>query len=206
MLGVTGGIAAYKAVSLLRELTESGHDVTVVPTAAALRFVGEPTWGALSGKPVARELWQSPHEVPHVELGQRADLVIVASATADFLARASHGIANDLLTNVLLTTRGRVVIAPAMHTEMWVHPATQANVRLLRSVVRSSSTRPTVGSRVRTPERGDFPSLGRLPKRREPLSPWPAVVGLPAQTCTAGTWSSASAERKSLGRRTVPRQ
>ena len=132
VLGVTGGIAAYKAVSLLRELTESGHDVTVVPTASALRFVGEPTWAALSGKPVARELWESPHEVPHVELGQRADLVIVAPATADFLARASHGIASDLLTNVLLTTRGRVVIAPAMHTEMWLHPATQANVRLLR--------------------------------------------------------------------------
>ena len=132
VLGVTGGIAAYKAVSLLRELTESGHDVTVVPTASALRFVGEPTWAALSGKPVARELWESPHEVPHVELGQRADLVIVAPATANFLARASHGIAGDLLTNVLLTTRGRVVIAPAMHTEMWVHPATQANVRLLR--------------------------------------------------------------------------
>ena len=113
VLGVTGGIAAYKAVSLLRELTESGHDVTVVPTASALRFVGEPTWAALSGKPVARELWESPHEVPHVELGQRADLVIVAPATADFLARASHGIASDLLTNVLLTTRGRVVIAPS---------------------------------------------------------------------------------------------
>lgn len=132
VLGVTGGIAAYKAVSLLRELAESGHQVTVVPTAAALRFVGEPTWAALSGRPVATDVWESTHEVPHVSLGQKADLVVIAPATADFLARARHGIASDLLTNVLLTARCGVLIAPAMHTEMWQHPATQANVRLLR--------------------------------------------------------------------------
>ncbi len=133
VLGVGGGIAAYKACELLRLLTESGHDVQVVPTAAALRFVGEPTWAALSGKPVATEVWQHVHEVSHVAIGQAADLVLVAPATADLLARAAHGLADDLLTNTLLTAQCPVVLAPAMHTEMWEHPATVANVRLLRS-------------------------------------------------------------------------
>jgi len=133
VLGVSGGIAAYKACSLLRLLTESGHDVTVVPTAAALRFVGAPTWAALSGKPVATDIWTDVHEVPHVRLGQHADLVVVAPATADLMARAAHGLADDLLTNTLLTARCPVVLAPAMHTEMWEHPATVANVATLRS-------------------------------------------------------------------------
>jgi phosphopantothenoylcysteine decarboxylase/phosphopantothenate--cysteine ligase len=133
VLGVSGGIAAYKACELLRLLTESGHDVTVVPTSAALEFVGAPTWAALSGKPVRTQVWDDVHEVPHVRLGQTADLVLVAPATADLLARATHGMADDLLTNVLLTARCPVVFAPAMHTEMWQHPATQANVATLRS-------------------------------------------------------------------------
>jgi len=132
VLGVTGGIAAYKAVEMLRLLRESGHDVTVVPTAAALRFVGEPTWSALSGRPVATDVWSDPQAVSHVAIGKSADLVLIAPATADFLARAAHGIASDLLTNVLLTATCPVLIAPAMHTEMWQHPATQTNVRLLR--------------------------------------------------------------------------
>jgi len=133
VLGVSGGIAAYKACSLLRLLTESGHDVTVVPTAAALRFVGAPTWAALSGKPVSSDVWTDVHEVPHVRLGQHADLIVVAPATADLLARAAHGLADDLLTNTLLSARCPVVLAPAMHTEMWQHPATVANVATLRS-------------------------------------------------------------------------
>src|SRR4051812_42775545 len=132
VLGVSGGIAAYKACELLRRLTESGHDVTVVPTAAALQFVGAATWAALSGKPVSTEVWTDAHEVPHVRIGRSADLVVVAPATADLLARAAHGRADDLLTNVLLTARCPVVFAPAMHTEMWEHPATQANVATLR--------------------------------------------------------------------------
>ena len=132
VLGVAGGIAAYKAVELLRSLTESGHDVTVVPTKAALRFVGAPTWAALSGRPVADDLWAQVQEVPHVRLGQRAELVVVAPATADLMARAAAGLADDLLTAVLLTARCPVVLAPAMHTEMWEHPATRANVALLR--------------------------------------------------------------------------
>ena len=132
VLGVTGGIAAYKAVELLRRLTESGHDVRVVPTAAALQFVGAPTWAALSGRPVSTSTWDDVHEVPHVRIGQSADLVVVAPATADLLAKAAHGLADDLLTNTLLTARCPVVFAPAMHTEMWEHPATRANVALLR--------------------------------------------------------------------------
>jgi phosphopantothenoylcysteine decarboxylase/phosphopantothenate--cysteine ligase len=132
VLGVTGGIAAYKACELLRRLTESGHDVTVVPTAAALEFVGSATWAALSGKPVTPDVWTDVHEVPHVRIGQEADLVVVAPATADVLAKAAHGLADDLLTNTLLTARCPVVFAPAMHTEMWEHPATQANVATLR--------------------------------------------------------------------------
>jgi phosphopantothenoylcysteine decarboxylase/phosphopantothenate--cysteine ligase len=133
VLGVSGGIAAYKAVELLRLLTESGHDVTVVPTKSALAFVGTPTWAALSGHPVHTEVWDDVQQVPHVRIGQSADLLVVAPATADLLAKAAHGLADDLLTNTLLTARCPVVFAPAMHTEMWEHAATQANVAALRS-------------------------------------------------------------------------
>ena len=132
ILGVGGGIAAYKACELLRLFTESGHQVRVVPTAAALRFVGAPTWAALSGQPVAEDVFSDVHEVPHVRLGQQADLVVVAPTTADLLAKAAQGIADDLLTNTLLTARCPVVLAPAMHTEMWEHPATVENVATLR--------------------------------------------------------------------------
>jgi phosphopantothenoylcysteine decarboxylase / phosphopantothenate---cysteine ligase len=133
VLGVGAGIAAYKSCELLRLLTESGHRVRVVPTPDALRFVGEATWAALSGEPVTTDAWTGVSEVPHVRLGQSADLVLVAPATADLLARAAAGMADDLLTATLLTARCPVVYAPAMHTEMWEHPATQANVSLLRS-------------------------------------------------------------------------
>ncbi|RVX39463.1 phosphopantothenate-cysteine ligase /phosphopantothenoylcysteine decarboxylase [Nonomuraea polychroma] len=132
VLGVSGGIAAYKACELLRLFTESGHEVRVVPTREALKFVGAPTWAALSGNPVSAEVWDDVHEVPHVRIGKQADLVVVAPATADVLARAAHGLAGDLLTNTLLTATCPVVFAPAMHTEMWQHPATRANVATLR--------------------------------------------------------------------------
>ena len=133
ILGVGAGIAAYKACELLRRLTETGHQVRVVPTSGALRFVGEATWAALSGQPVTTSVWDDVAEVPHVRLGQQADLVFVAPATADLLARAATGRADDLLTSVLLTARCPVVFAPAMHTEMWQHPATEANVATLRA-------------------------------------------------------------------------
>jgi phosphopantothenoylcysteine decarboxylase / phosphopantothenate---cysteine ligase len=133
VLGVGAGIAAYKSCELLRLLTESGHQVRVVPTPDALRFVGETTWAALSGQPASASLWDDPDEVVHVRLGQAADLVLVAPATADLIARAANGAADDLLTAVLLTASCPVVFAPAMHTEMWQHPATQDNVSALRS-------------------------------------------------------------------------
>jgi phosphopantothenoylcysteine decarboxylase/phosphopantothenate--cysteine ligase len=132
ILGVGAGIAAYKACELLRLLKESGHSVRVVPTPDALRFVGEPTWAALSGEPVTTGVWDGVAEVPHVRLGQSADLVLIAPATADLLARAAGGRSDDLLTATLLTARCPVVFAPAMHTEMWEHPATQDNVATLR--------------------------------------------------------------------------
>ncbi|MEU6035100.1 bifunctional phosphopantothenoylcysteine decarboxylase/phosphopantothenate--cysteine ligase CoaBC [Actinomadura sp. NPDC047616] len=133
VLGVGAGIAAYKVCELLRRFTESGHDVRVVPTADALRFVGAATWEALSGHPVSTQVWDDVDQVTHVRLGKEADLVFVAPATADLLARAAHGRADDLLTGTLLTARCPVVFAPAMHTEMWEHPATQDNVAVLRS-------------------------------------------------------------------------
>ena len=132
VLGVGGGIAAYKAALLLRLMTEAGHGVTVVPTANALEFVGAATWEALSGRPVRTDTFEAVDEVNHVRLGRRADLVVVAPATADLLARTAAGMAPDLLGNVLLTATCPVVLAPAMHTEMWHHPATVANVALLR--------------------------------------------------------------------------
>ncbi|WP_460888266.1 bifunctional phosphopantothenoylcysteine decarboxylase/phosphopantothenate--cysteine ligase CoaBC [Promicromonospora xylanilytica] len=132
LLGVSGGIAAYKAVLLLRLLREQGHAVRVVPTRAALEFVGAPTFEALSGEPVSTEVFDDVPGVQHVALGKGADLVIVAPATADFMARAALGLADDLLTTTLLAARCPVVLAPAMHTEMWDHPATRANVATLR--------------------------------------------------------------------------
>ncbi len=161
VLGVGGGIAAYKACELVRRFSEAGHRVRVVPTEAALRFVGAPTWEALSGQPVAADVWSDAHEVPHVQLGRTAELVVVAPATADLLAKAATGAADDLLTNTLLTARCPVLFAPAMHTEMWEHPATVANVATLRArgaVV----VEPAVG-RLTGPDTGK----GRLPEPAE---------------------------------------
>ncbi len=185
VLGVTGGIAAYKACSLLRLFTEAGHDVTVVPTAAALRFVGAPTWAALSGKPVSTDVWTSVHEVPHVRIGQEADLVVVAPATADVIARAAHGLADDLLTTTLLTARCPVVLAPAMHTEMWEHAATRANVETLRAR----------GVHVIEPARGRLTGkdtgAGRLP---EPAELYAAALAAVAPVAPADVDAAAPAD------------
>jgi len=173
VLGVSGGIAAYKACDLLRRLQSVGHEVTVVPTAAALEFVGVSTWAALSGRPVHASVFDDVHLVPHVKIGQEVDLVFIAPATADLLARAATGRADDLLTNVLLTAHCPIVFAPAMHTEMWLHPATQANVGTLRSrgvVV----VRPDVG-RLTGPDAG----VGRLPDPAELFAVAVAVLGDP---------------------------
>ncbi len=180
VLGVSGGIAAYKAAELLRRFTESGHDVTVVPTTAALEFVGRATWAALSGKPVSTDVWDDVHEVPHVRIGQEAELVVVAPATADLLARAAHGLADDLLTSTLLTARCPIVYAPAMHTEMWEHPATQANVATLRArgavVIEPAEGRLT----------GKDTGKGRLP---EPEEIFDLAVEVLSRRATLGTTS-----------------
>ena len=133
VLGVGGGIAAYKSCELVRRLRAAGCDVRVVPTASALQFVGAATWEALSGHPVATDVFTDIPSVAHVATGQQADLVLIAPATADVLARAATGRADDLLTATLLVTRAPVLMAPAMHTEMWTHPATVANVATLRA-------------------------------------------------------------------------
>jgi phosphopantothenoylcysteine decarboxylase/phosphopantothenate--cysteine ligase len=132
VVGVAGGIAAYKACSVVRQLVEAGHQVRVVPTESALRFVGAATFEALSGEPVHTGVFDDVPQVPHVQIGKQADLVVVAPATADVLARAVAGRADDLLTATLLTARCPVLFAPAMHTEMWLHPATVDNVATLR--------------------------------------------------------------------------
>ena len=132
VVGITGGIAAYKAVSVVRALVLAGHDVQVVATDAALRFVGKPTLEAISRNPVYTELYEGVSEVRHVSIGQSADLILVAPATANFIAQLAGGFAPDLLGNTILASRAPVVLAPAMHTEMWQHAATQANVTTLR--------------------------------------------------------------------------
>jgi len=133
VVGVAGGIAAYKAVILVRELVLRGHNVTVIPTASALKFVGMPTWEAISRNHVFTELFDDVAQVRHVALGQQADLVIVAPATAHTIASMASGLAPDLLGTTLLATTAPVLIAPAMHTEMWDHPSVVANVATLRS-------------------------------------------------------------------------
>ena len=161
IVGVAGGIAAYKACSVVRQLSEAGHEVRVVPTESALRFVGAATFEALSGNPVRTGVFDDVPEVPHVRLGQQADLVVVVPATADLLARAVAGRADDLLTATLLTARCPVLFAPAMHTEMWQHPATVANVATLRArhavVLEPASGRLT----------GADTGAGRLPEPEE---------------------------------------
>ncbi|WP_375405815.1 bifunctional phosphopantothenoylcysteine decarboxylase/phosphopantothenate--cysteine ligase CoaBC [uncultured Amnibacterium sp.] len=133
VVGITGGIAAYKAVGVVRALVLAGHDVHVVPTAAALRFVGRPTLEAISRNPVESDLYEGVAEVRHVALGQSADLIVIAPATANTLAKLAAGLADDLLGTTVLASTAPLVVAPAMHTEMWAHAATQANVRTLEA-------------------------------------------------------------------------
>ena len=180
VLGVGGGIAAYKVASLLRLFTEAGHDVTVIPTEAATRFVGVATWEALSGHPVSNSVFDEVHTVNHVRLGHEAELIVVAPATADLLARAATGQANDLLSNTLLMAGGcPVLMAPAMHTEMWQHSATQANVETLRSrgitVLEPASGRLT----------GSDSGPGRLPEPEAIFEAALALAGAPAVPATA---------------------
>ncbi|MBM7768526.1 bifunctional phosphopantothenoylcysteine decarboxylase/phosphopantothenate--cysteine ligase CoaBC [Glutamicibacter nicotianae] len=178
VLGVSAGIAAYKSVLLLRLLREAGHHVDVIPTQNVANFVGNATWEALSGNPVTSNVFEAVDTVNHVRLGQQADLVLIVPATADVLAKAAAGMADDLLTGTLLATRAPVVVAPAMHTEMWQHPATVANVQTLRDrgvrVIEPASGRLT----------GKDSGPGRLP---EPDEIFAAVQDLLSEPVLAGS-------------------
>ncbi len=133
VLGVSGGIAAYKSVEICRRLVDAGAHVSPVMTKGATKFLGEATLSALASEPVQTELWGGPDPIPHTRLGQKADLIVIAPATARVIAAYAIGLSTDLLTNTLLATRAPVVLCPAMHTEMWEHPAVADNLRLLRS-------------------------------------------------------------------------
>lgn len=158
LLGVTGGIAAFKASSIIRLLAEAGHDVKVIPTQNALRFIGAATLEALSHNSVDPDLYADIDSVKHIKLGQEADLIIVAPATAAFIARFAAGIADDLLLNTLLATKAPIVIAPAMHTEMWLNPATKRNIETLKD--RGVIVIEPAEGRLTGPDSG----VGRLPE------------------------------------------
>ncbi|MFL0388291.1 bifunctional phosphopantothenoylcysteine decarboxylase/phosphopantothenate synthase [Curtobacterium sp. 179-B 9B NHS] len=175
VVGITGGIAAYKAVGVVRDLVKRGHDVHVVPTEGALRFVGLPTLEALSRNPVTTSVWDDVAEVRHVALGRRADLVVVAPATADSLARMAHGLAGDLLGTTLLATEAPVVVAPAMHPQMWEHPATRTNVRTLRDRG-VHFVGPVVGALT-----GDDAGIGRMAEPEDIAAAALAVLDRPTE-------------------------
>lgn len=185
LLGVTGGIAAYKVALVLRRLVEDGHSVRVVPTRSSLNFVGRATWEALSGGPATSDAFSNVYGVEHIRLGQSADLVLVAPATADFLAQIANGEARELLGNVILATHAPIIVAPAMHTEMWLNPATQANVVTLKArgvhVIE-----PAVG-RLTGPDSGP----GRLPEPEEIVAAAYAIAagkGLPVAGGASAPW------------------
>ena len=162
VLGVGGGIAAYKACELLRRLQDSDFAVTVIPTPSSLNFVGKATWEALSGRPVTTTVWERVDEVRHIHLAKESNFNIVAPATADLIARIAHGRADDLLTNTLLASTAPTLIVPAMHPGMWANAATQSNVSLLRSrgyVVMEPDHGRLTGSDVGV---GRFPETSRI--------------------------------------------
>jgi phosphopantothenoylcysteine decarboxylase/phosphopantothenate--cysteine ligase len=170
ILGVGGGIAAYKSCDLLRRLQERNYEVTVVPTPSALNFVGRATWEALSGKKVTTQVWESVEEVRHVSLAAENDLILISPATADLIARIAHGRADDLLTNLVLASSAIKILVPAMHPNMWTNAATVANVATLRER----------GFHVMTPAVGRLTGLdsgvGRLPETSEILNYLAAVI------------------------------
>lgn len=174
VLGIGGGIAAYKACDLLRRLMELGFLVTVVPTPASLNFVGSTTWEALSGRPVRSEVWQDVASVPHIDLANRADFVIIGPATADLIARIAHGRADDLLTNILLASGAPTLIVPAMHPQMWLNPSTVANVEILRErgyVVMEPEVGRLTGSDI---GQGRFPETTKILEQFQEMVGWNA--------------------------------
>ncbi len=185
LLGVTGGIAAYKVATVVRRLVKDGHSVRVIPTAASLNLVGRATWEALSGQPAPSEVFENVPGVEHIRLGKFADIVLVAPATADFLAQLAHGEARELLGNVILAAAAPVIVAPAMHTQMWNNAATRANVRTLRDrgvVVIEPAEGRLAGSDV---------GPGRLPDPEDLVAALYSVAageGLPAVCESRTTW------------------
>ena len=162
LLGVSGGISAYKSCELLRRLQDQGFIVDVVPTAASLNFVGKATWEALSGRKVITDLWSDVESVPHISMAKENDLILIAPATADLLAKLASGRADDLLTNIVLASNAPKILVPAMHPEMWLNPATSANVSILRdrgfAVIEPDEGRMT-GSDVGV---GRYPDLSKI--------------------------------------------
>lgn len=172
LLGVGGGIAAYKSCDLLRRLQDLGHQVTVIPTPSSLNFVGKATWEALSGREVNTEVWESVPKVNHVQLGNKADYIVIAPATADLIARIAAGRADDLLTNAILASSAPKLIVPAMHPKMWINAATQDNVSKLREygfVVME----PVVGKLT-----GGDTGIGRFPDTQEILTVFNSQVAI----------------------------
>jgi phosphopantothenoylcysteine decarboxylase/phosphopantothenate--cysteine ligase len=194
VVGVTGGIAAYKAVLLVRELVLAGHEVRVIATESALRFVGAPTWEAISRHPLNTSIFDDVAAVRHVALGQQADVVVIAPATANTIAKLATGLADDLLGTTVLASRAPLVIAPAMHTEMWQHPATVANIRALAgrgvTIVGPGSGRLTgtdVGpGRMSEPEEIAAAALAAATSAREP-APAPDLAGRRVLVTAGGT-------------------
>lgn len=170
LLGVGGGIAAYKSCEVLRRLQEDGHNVTVVPTPASLNFVGRATWEALSGKPVHTEVWEQIDKVNHVALGEKAEYILIAPATADLLARLAQGRADDLLTNSVLASSAIKMLVPAMHPKMWLNSMTQQNVEILKNsgfIIME----PAVGRLT-----GQDSGIGRMPEPEEILTKFRSEV------------------------------
>ena len=170
VLGVSGGIAAYKAVEVCRSLTAAGAHVAVATTEASLRFVGESTWNALASEHCHHSLWEDDHSIPHTRLGQSADVIVVCPATAKVIGSYAAGISDDLLTATLLATRAPVIVCPAMHTEMWEHPAVQENIATLS--LRGVRIVPPGEGRLA----GDDSGLGRLAEKEDIIAEVCAVL------------------------------
>jgi phosphopantothenoylcysteine decarboxylase/phosphopantothenate--cysteine ligase len=192
ILGVGGGISAYKAADLLRRLQDAGFLVTVIPTRSSLNFVGKATWEALSGREVHDDLWSNIKSVPHIALAKRAAAIVIAPTTADLLSRIAQGRADDLLTNTVIASSAPLVLVPAMHPEMWLNPATQANVQLLKSrgvhIVEPDTGRLT----------GADSGVGRFPESSRIVSELATILGSVADYAGKKVLISAGGTREAI--------
>ncbi len=192
ILGVCGGISAYKSCDLLRRMQELGFLITVVPTRASLNFVGIATWEALSGREVPEDLWNNVHQVPHIALAKRSSAIVIAPATADFIAKIAAGLAEDLLSNIVLAASVPIVLVPAMHTEMWFNPATVANIQTLKSrgliVVEPDSGRLT----------GEDVGVGRYPETSKIITALSTALGTKSDLLGKRVLVSAGGTREAI--------